>query len=117
MAERGLCQASIDTRLSRITRDRTSLPCPCCEEFLYCVKAAGYAGGSAASGRACGLRPVPPYAAPSLGHSDLQRPTPRDIRHVLFDALGASGTPPQRPIEFDALLKDVLSERFPGPRL
>jgi predicted small metal-binding protein len=34
------------------------------EEFLYCVKAAGCAGGSAASGRACGLRPVPPYAAP-----------------------------------------------------
>ena len=33
------------------------------EEFLYCVKAAGYAGGGAAPGRACGLRPVPPYAA------------------------------------------------------
>jgi len=40
------------------------------------------------------------------------RPTPRDIRHVLFDALGISGTPPTRPIEFDALLKDALSERF-----
>ena len=40
------------------------------------------------------------------------RPTPRDIRHVLFDALGVSGTPPQRPIEFDALLKNVLAERF-----
>src|SRR5271166_6796520 len=40
------------------------------------------------------------------------RPTPRDIRHVLFDALGISGTPPGRPIEFDALLKDALSERF-----
>jgi hypothetical protein len=33
------------------------------------------------------------------------RPTPRDIRHVLFDALAISGTPPTRPIEFDALLK------------
>ncbi|GIJ64740.1 AAA family ATPase [Virgisporangium aurantiacum] len=32
------------------------------------------------------------------------RPTPRDIRHVLFDALGCSGAPPMRPIEFDALL-------------
>jgi len=32
------------------------------EEFLYCVKAAGFASGRAASGRACGLRPVPPYA-------------------------------------------------------
>ena len=40
------------------------------------------------------------------------RPTPRDIRHVLFDALGLSGSPPARPIEFDALLKDALSERF-----
>jgi len=39
-----------------------------------------------------------------------QRPFP-------LDGKGASGTPPQRPIEFDALLKDVLSERFPGPRL
>jgi hypothetical protein len=40
------------------------------------------------------------------------RPTPRDIRHVLFDALGIGGTPPTRPIEFDALLKDALSEQF-----
>src|SRR6266568_2787154 len=40
------------------------------------------------------------------------RPTPRDIRHVLFDALAISGTPPTRPIEFDALLKDALAERF-----
>ncbi|MEU0156402.1 ATP-binding protein [Micromonospora fulviviridis] len=39
------------------------------------------------------------------------RPTPRDIRHVLFDALGVSGAPPNRPIEFDTLLKRVLSER------
>ena len=39
------------------------------------------------------------------------RPTPRDIRHVLFDALGCSGTPPMRPIEFDALLKRVFAER------
>lgn len=40
------------------------------------------------------------------------RPTPRDIRHVLFQALGIGGSPPGRPIEFDALLKDVLAERF-----
>jgi len=40
------------------------------------------------------------------------RPTPRDIRHVLFDALGLSGAPPARPIEFDRLLKDALAERF-----
>jgi hypothetical protein len=40
------------------------------------------------------------------------RPTPRDIRYTLFDALGIGGTPPRKPIEFDLLLKDVLSERF-----
>ncbi|WP_258081620.1 ATP-binding protein [Nocardia nova] len=40
------------------------------------------------------------------------RPTPRDIRHTLFEALSIGGTPPLRPIEFDQLLKDVLSERF-----
>lgn len=40
------------------------------------------------------------------------RPTPRDVRHVLFDALGLGGHPPRRPIEFDTLLKDVLAERF-----
>lgn len=39
------------------------------------------------------------------------RPTPRDIRHVLFDALAITGAPPLRPIEFDALLKRVLAER------
>lgn len=40
------------------------------------------------------------------------RPTPRDIRHTLFDALAIGGAPPQKPIEFDRLLKDVLAERF-----
>jgi hypothetical protein len=41
------------------------------EEFLYCVKADGFADGSAASGRACDLRPVPPYAAPHGNDSTL----------------------------------------------
>ncbi|RRQ26221.1 ATP-binding protein [Rhodococcus sp. Eu-32] len=40
------------------------------------------------------------------------RPTPRDIRHTLFGALGIAGAPPRRPIEFDQTLKDALSERF-----
>ena len=40
------------------------------------------------------------------------RPTPRDIRHTLFDALAVGGHPPAKPIEFDRILKDVLSERF-----
>lgn len=40
------------------------------------------------------------------------RPTPRDIRHTLFDALAVGGAPPSKPIEFDRVLKDVLAERF-----
>ena len=40
------------------------------------------------------------------------RPTPRDIRHTLFDALAIGGAPPRKPIEFDRILKDVLTERF-----
>ncbi|PWI12597.1 ATP-binding protein [Streptomyces sp. Act143] len=39
-------------------------------------------------------------------------PTPRDIRHGLFKALRLPGEPPKRPIEFDALLKNVLAEQF-----
>lgn len=39
-------------------------------------------------------------------------PTPRDIRHGLFKALRLPGEPPKRPIEFDALLKEVLAEQF-----
>ena len=42
------------------------------------------------------------------------RPTPRDIRHVLFEALDIGGDPPAEPIEFDTVLKDVLSQRFRG---
>jgi hypothetical protein len=45
------CQCAADGPMCR---------CAIGEEFLYCVKAVGFAGGSAASGRACGLRPVPP---------------------------------------------------------
>ncbi len=41
-------------------------------------------------------------------------PTPRDIRHGLFRALGLPGDPPSRPIEFDTLLKETLSETFAG---
>ncbi|WP_211363526.1 ATP-binding protein [Saccharothrix saharensis] len=40
------------------------------------------------------------------------RPTPRDIRHELFRALGIGGEPPSEQIEFDAVLKDVLGQRF-----
>ncbi|WP_051967385.1 ATP-binding protein [Kitasatospora mediocidica] len=39
-------------------------------------------------------------------------PTVRDIRYGLFQVLGLPGEPPGRPIEFDTLLKETLSERF-----
>ena len=55
------------------------------EEFLYCVKAAGFAVGSAASGRACGLRPVPPYAAPQ------QRQRVDDLNRSLSVVLQPAG--------------------------
>ena len=40
------------------------------------------------------------------------RPTPRDIRHTLFDALAVGGAPPGTPIEIDKVLKDHPLERF-----
>lgn len=40
------------------------------------------------------------------------RPTPRDIRHELYRALGIGGAPPAKPIEFDTILKDVLATHF-----
>ena len=39
------------------------------------------------------------------------RPTPRDVRHALFQTLALPGEPPLRPIEFDFLLKSALAER------
>jgi hypothetical protein len=39
-------------------------------------------------------------------------PTPRDIRHGLYRALGLPGDPPARPVEFDTVLKEALSETF-----
>lgn len=39
-------------------------------------------------------------------------PYPRDIRGVLFTALGLPGEPPRHPLEFDQLLKHALAQRF-----
>ncbi len=58
------------------------------EDFLYCVKAAGFADGSAASERACGLRPVPPYAAPQQRHSAAD---PDRSLSVVLQAAGDEG--------------------------
>src|ERR1035437_8247261 len=74
------------------------------EEFLYCVKAAGFADGSVASGRACGLRPVPPYAAPQQrqGAADPDRSV-----SVVLQAAGDEGEG----------VGAATSVRPPGPQL
>lgn len=40
------------------------------------------------------------------------RPTTRDLRHELFYALRLPGPPPQRPIEFDRVLRGALAQEF-----
>jgi hypothetical protein len=49
------------------------------EDFLYCVKAAGSAGGSAAFGRACGRRPVQPCAAYTPSPSPVTEADPSSL--------------------------------------
>jgi len=68
-----------------LTCSRRKSGCSSCsgEEFLYCVKAAGFADRAAAVGRACGLRPVPPSAA----HEDT--PTTGCVPIHLFTPPGA----------------------------
>lgn len=41
-----------------------------------------------------------------------ERPTPRYIRHKLFETLKIGGRMPSRPAEFDKLLRNVLAEEF-----
>ncbi|GAA4593273.1 hypothetical protein GCM10023194_57200 [Planotetraspora phitsanulokensis] len=52
--------------------------------------------------------------APELTHriQFRDRPTPRYIRSMLFEALEIGGKEPRGPAEFDKLLKSVLSEEF-----
>ena len=45
------------------------------------------------------------------------RPTPRDVRHTLFDALAVGGVPPLKPIEFDQLSRGRVVRTIPGARL
>jgi hypothetical protein len=83
-------------------------------ESVIAAKAMMCAYGAAGFGKTIAvnsaLRALAPHATYRL---ELRAgPTARDIRHGLFRALHLPGEPPHRPIEFDALLKDALAERF-----
>ncbi|MFF6779034.1 AAA family ATPase [Streptomyces sp. NPDC012637] len=70
--------------------------------------------GAAGCGKTMSVNSALRQVAPDITYRLELRsgPTPRDIRHGLFRALALSGEPPTRPIEFDTLLKDALSEKF-----
>ncbi|QES52846.1 hypothetical protein DEJ50_33520 [Streptomyces venezuelae] len=70
--------------------------------------------GPAGSGKTMSINSALRHLAPENTYRLKLRagPTPRDIRHGLFEALGLPGEPPNRPIEFDNLLKDALAEEF-----
>ncbi|MDX2733608.1 ATP-binding protein, partial [Streptomyces sp. PA03-2a] len=70
--------------------------------------------GPAGSGKTMSVNSALRHLAPDITHRLELRagPTPRDIRHGLFQALGLPGEPPARPIEFDTLLKEALAEEF-----
>ncbi|MDQ0938831.1 ATP-binding protein [Streptomyces sp. V1I1] len=70
--------------------------------------------GPAESGKTMSVNSALRHLAPDITHRLELRagPTPRDIRHGLFQALGLPGVPPARPIEFDTLLKEALAEEF-----
>ncbi|MFE4416556.1 ATP-binding protein, partial [Streptomyces sp. NPDC056821] len=70
--------------------------------------------GPAGSGKTMSVNSALRHLAPNITHHLELRagPTPRDIRHGLFQALGLPGEPPARPIEFDTLLKEALAEEF-----
>ncbi|MFJ5546507.1 AAA family ATPase [Streptomyces sp. NPDC093225] len=70
--------------------------------------------GPAGSGKTMSINSALRHLAPENTYRLELRagPTPRDIRHGLFKALGLPGEPPNRPIEFDNLLKDALAEEF-----
>ncbi|MFI1200402.1 AAA family ATPase [Streptomyces sp. NPDC020883] len=70
--------------------------------------------GSAGFGKTMSVNSALRKLAPDITYRLELRsgPTPRDIRHGLFKALGLPGDPPTRPIEFDRLLKETLSDTF-----
>lgn len=78
------------------------------------AKAMMCAYGSAGYGKTMSVNSALRKLAPDITYRLELRsgPTPRDIRHGLFRALGLPGEPPTRPIEFDTLLKETLSQTF-----
>ncbi|MFF3459697.1 AAA family ATPase [Streptomyces sp. NPDC002730] len=78
------------------------------------AKAMMVAHGAAGHGKTMSVNSALRKVAPDITYRLELRsgPTPRDIRHGLFRALGLPGEPPTRPIEFDTLLKETLSQTF-----
>jgi hypothetical protein len=92
LAAVALCTSNA-SRAAAICLDSAALTQPAVrsEEFPYCIKAAGSADGRAASGRACGLRPVPPSAAhdeDARQAGGIDRPRPRVQPTRLAQATG-----------------------------
>jgi hypothetical protein len=83
-------------------------------EAVIEAKAMMCAYGAAGYGKTMAVNSALRALAPDITYRLELRsgPTPRDIRHELFKALRLPGEPPKRPIEFDALLKNVLAEQF-----
>ncbi|WP_406347355.1 AAA family ATPase [Streptomyces sp. NBC_00648] len=83
-------------------------------EAVIGAKAMMCAYGASGYGKTFAVNAALRVLAPNIAYRLELRcgPTPRDIRHGLFKALRLPGEPPRRPIEFDELLKGVLSEQF-----
>lgn len=98
--------ALVATAAVRHTRDRL-------QEVIW-ARAMACVHGDAGLGKTLAVNAALRTLAPenSLRIQFRVRPRPRDIRHELFMALDLPGAPPSRPIEFDAMLKAALSERF-----
>ena len=88
-----------------------------CQDNIYDVletEAMACFHGSAGFGKSLSVNATLREVAPdnTLRVVFRSRPTTRDIRHALYHALHLPGRPPGHPIEFDALLKASLSEKF-----
>ncbi|GAA3604147.1 hypothetical protein GCM10022419_105920 [Nonomuraea rosea] len=70
--------------------------------------------GDAGLGKTFSVNASLRHLAPDQSHriQFRERPTPRYIRHKLFETLKISGRMPSRPAEFDKLLRNVLAEEF-----
>ncbi|MFE5586387.1 AAA family ATPase [Kitasatospora sp. NPDC056531] len=70
--------------------------------------------GEAGRGKSLAVNTSLRLLAPTITHriQFRARPSTRDLRHELFYALRLPGTPPERPIEFDRVLRSALARTF-----